>query len=702
MRLPRAVTGRMGRLPIGAWLARLEAARQPAASRPAALVLLRVDDYPHWSVPTDQFRRFQQLMSDEGVAFLLAATPFLASDPLSPVSEARPQEATEWDWLAEKVDREQVEVGLHGATHRTRQLEFHSEFHDMRPDEARAVIAQAWQFLSRTGCHPIAFVPPFNRFPPELWSALPDECRILCLGPESLLDVAPHPPVGIRRGRTVVLSLPPFYGRAAHILAALDRGDLLDRPGMVLPITLHWTWELDDDFVAVRRLAQRLAGRVGSWRSLEQSMAPDNSNAATHTPSASSGAIQRTGQPNDARPRRVVVFSRVTEGHGAGGMQRHLTWLLSWLRSTGEDVTVVTTRGGTLPADAGVHTIEIPGTRPGRYTRAWWRGTSRLASERVVRECDLVLSEDGGGWGAIDALRRLAHRPPIVMFRHGTTLLNLRQTLPPHGPRAVGSMALSLRDWFRHPRRLSRYVDLMLCISEPIAASARSEGAGPDTEIRVVPLGVDLRDFRPAADPGPVRAALGLSPELPTLLWVGRDVPGKRVELALDVFDRLLNRGVACQLALAVANPRGSTLAAVEGLRRRYGSRVQLFADADVTRIRSLEQAASVFLFSSVLAEAVPIVILEALASGVPVLATPTGSLPDLAVFRARPDWLVTPDGVDTWSDRAAAMMSGADAESARREARAIAESCYDLAVTARSTVEAIDQLADRWARAHA
>jgi hypothetical protein len=47
-------------------------------------------------------------------------------------------------------------------------------------------------------------------------------------------------------------------------------------------------------------------------------------------------------------------------------------------------------------------------------------------------------------------------------------------------------------------------------------------------------------------------------------------------------------------------------------------------------------------------------------------------------------------------------MMSGADAESARREARAIAESCYDLAVTARSTVEAIDQLADRWARAHA
>jgi len=429
-------------------------------------------------------------------------------------------------------------------------------------------------------------------------------------------------------------------------------------------------------------------------------MAPDNCHAENYARPAATGLIRPIPQPHDAKPRRLVVFSRVTEGHGAGGMQRHLTWLLRWLRTTGADLTVVTTRGGTLPADTGVRTIEIPGTRPGRYNRAWWRGTSRLVSERAVREWDLVLSEDGGAWAAIDGLRRLARRPPIVMFRHGTTLLNLRQTFPPHRLRAAGSMALSLREWLRHPRRLGRYVDLMLCVSERVAVSARSEGVGPDTEIRVVPLGVDLDDFRPAADPGPVRAALGLTPELPTLLWVGRDVPGKRVALAFEVFDRLLGRGVACQLALAVASPRGSTLAAVDGLRRRHGSRVQLFPDADVTRIRSLEQAASVLLFPSVLAEAVPIAILEALASGVPVLATPAGSLPELAVFRAHPDWLVTPDGLDTWSERAQAMMGGAGAESARREARAIAESCYDLAVTARCTVEAIDQLADRWARA--
>jgi glycosyltransferase involved in cell wall biosynthesis len=397
--------------------------------------------------------------------------------------------------------------------------------------------------------------------------------------------------------------------------------------------------------------------------------------------------------------RRLVVFSKVTEAHGAGGMQRHLTWLVRWLREAGADLTVVTTRGGTLPADVGVRTIEVPGTGPGRYSGPWWRGTRRLMREAGTDAWDIVLSEDGGAWGVIEELQPLARRPPIVMFRHGTTLINLRQTFPPRRLRAIGSMVLSLRDWLRHPRRLGRHVDLMICISERIAASARVEGAGPQTEIQVVPLGVDLAEFCPPVDQRGARAALGLTPEFPTLLWVGRDVPGKRVERAFEIFERLVGRGLACQLGLAVAGPRPGTIAAVEALRGRHGQRVQLFADADIARVRCLLQAGNVLLFPSVLAEGAPIAILEALASAVPVLATPSGSLRELAVFRARADWLVVPDGIDMWADRAAALMCGDGAESARREARAIAEAHYDLAATARRTVQAIDQLADRWAR---
>lgn len=258
------------RLPVGVWIARLDAARRAAQSQTTPVVLVRVDDYPHWSISTEQFRRFHQFMVAAGVHYLLAATPFLAANPLSPGSGPRPEDVSEWEWLACAVNRREVEIGLHGATHRTRRRGFHSEFDDMPLEEARVVVGQAWNALERRGCPPIAFVPTFDRLPPALWPALPEACKILCLGPESLRDVHPRPSVGTRNGRTVVFSLPPFYGRAKRILAALERGRWLERPGAVLPITLHWTWEVEDTFAAVAALARRIGPWTGSWQLLNR------------------------------------------------------------------------------------------------------------------------------------------------------------------------------------------------------------------------------------------------------------------------------------------------------------------------------------------------------------------------------------------------------------------------------------------------
>jgi hypothetical protein len=34
------------------------------------------------------------------------------------------------------------------------------------------------------------------------------------------------------------------------------------------PITLHWTWELEDDFAGVARLAGLVASRAARWETL--------------------------------------------------------------------------------------------------------------------------------------------------------------------------------------------------------------------------------------------------------------------------------------------------------------------------------------------------------------------------------------------------------------------------------------------------
>ena len=394
-------------------------------------------------------------------------------------------------------------------------------------------------------------------------------------------------------------------------------------------------------------------------------------------------------------PMRALVLSKVTEAHGAGGMQRHLTWLLGWLAETGMNLTLLTTRGGALAAPAGLQCVVMAGTSPSRYNRAWWSETRRFVREQPRDAWDVIVSEDGGAWGVVEELRHRPDRPPIAMFRHGTTLLNLRQTLPPWRIRALGSALLSLRDYWRYPRRLGRSVDLMIAPTERIAASARVEGAGLMTEIRVIPLGVDLARFHPAGDPGPSRRLLGLDPTLPTLSWVGRDVPGKRIELTLSLFEHLISRGTPVQLLLAIASPRPSTLARIAAARALHGNRVRAVLDATADQMPAIHNASSCQLFPSTLAEGVPFAILEGLACGVPVLAGNTPSLRDLEVFRARPDWIVRPDSLEAWRERVVAVLAEPPADS-RRGARALAEQHYDLRATALRSVQAIQELAAR------
>jgi glycosyltransferase involved in cell wall biosynthesis len=393
---------------------------------------------------------------------------------------------------------------------------------------------------------------------------------------------------------------------------------------------------------------------------------------------------------------RLVIFSKITESHGSGGLQRHLSWAVRWLADAGADITVVTTRGGTLPAYGGANrTVELPGTKPGRYNREWWRATRRFIRENG--QWDAILSEDGGAWGVVEELRRDPGRPPIGMFRHGTTLASLAHSFPPRRVRALGSTVLSFRDYMRHPRRLARHVDLMMAITEPVAASARREGAGPETDVRVIPLGVNLARYQPPDDQHIVRRALRLDPALPVLTWLGRDVPGKRADVALGVFDRMRARSIPCQMVLVVAQPQPATLARVAKLRKRHGGHVHTFVDAPEEQVRLVHRAGSLQLFPSVLAEGLPIVIMESLACGTPVLARPGSAFRGIDVFLERPDWIVPSDDYDDWVRSADRMLAPEGVEQQRRAARAIAEQYYDLDKTAQRTVAAIQELVERW-----
>jgi phosphatidylinositol alpha 1,6-mannosyltransferase len=143
-------------------------------------------------------------------------------------------------------------------------------------------------------------------------------------------------------------------------------------------------------------------------------------------------------------------------------------------------------------------------------------------------------------------------------------------------------------------------------------------------DVQVWGCGVDLTSFAPSRRSIALRAAYGIDDAV-VFLHVGRLAAEKGVDKIVHAFNRaraLLPAGAA-RLVIAGAGPEEPALRALAGpdvlflgILDRKRALPRLYASADV------------FLFSS-LTETLGLVVLEAMASGLPVIATPAGGVAD-------------------------------------------------------------------------
>jgi peptidoglycan/xylan/chitin deacetylase (PgdA/CDA1 family) len=235
--------------------------------------LVRVDEFPHAGAfdssgrfGTEAFKRFHVIFAEAGVPYLLAVTPRVSRDYLDPEQdEWRPLEDAEIVELQD-LKSDGVTFALHGLDHRTRHANprRHSELCGLGIIETEKRIDLALSILAELGIEAPVFVPPFNRFDASQYGLLAERFDVVCGGPESirLLGFRPTP---VWAGEAVYLpSYAPLYGRAATVLPGIEQ---MIEAGECLwaPITLHWGWELDDDFAALKQLCGRLAGVASDW-----------------------------------------------------------------------------------------------------------------------------------------------------------------------------------------------------------------------------------------------------------------------------------------------------------------------------------------------------------------------------------------------------------------------------------------------------
>ncbi len=180
----------------------------------------------------------------------------------------------------------------------------------------------------------------------------------------------------------------------------------------------------------------------------------------------------------------------------------------------------------------------------------------------------------------------------------------------------------------QHERWLWPLVHHLICNNQVLERLLINLYHIPPQRLTMIPNGVDTNFFKP---PLKSRTAENLK-----ILSIGRLVPDKNQETLIQAFKIVLRDHPGAELWLLGDGPRQSYLAQLIKQTLPAGRASLLPGQAD---IRPFLQQAGVFVLSSV-TEALPNVVLEAMAAGLPVVATDVGGVPE-AVMPGQTGWLV-------------------------------------------------------------
>ena len=137
--------------------------------------------------------------------------------------------------------------------------------------------------------------------------------------------------------------------------------------------------------------------------------------------------------------------------------------------------------------------------------------------------------------------------------------------------------------------------------------------------IHTIPNGIDLSQFKAAKNPGSFRSRLGLKPDAPILLSVGRVDPEKRLDFLIDAFAGMADQFPEAQLVFA---GDGSARKKLEehAAATKVKDRIHFLGMVNRAELPDLLHDATIFLSAST-TEVHPISVIEAIASGLPLVA---------------------------------------------------------------------------------
>jgi glycosyltransferase involved in cell wall biosynthesis len=319
-----------------------------------------------------------------------------------------------------------------------------------------------------------------------------------------------------------------------------------------------------------------------------------------------------------------VLHLRTVTGHGGGpektllNSQRFIgdgyTLQLAYIRPVGDDVYDLPQRAAQL----GVSFVDIPERGPLDFR------TVRRLSQLIKDSRPDILHAHDYKTNVLAVLLGKWHRLPVMTTVHGYV-----------------SQSKKLNLYYRIDRWALRRMDHIVVVSEDLLHRVKQWGI-PSTRCSLVENAIDVEQYIRHLPTAEAKCQLGISPRSLVIGAVGRLAAEKALDRLILAVDRLLRTGRNLELIIigeGAERPRLEALVA----RLDHGDSIRLLGYR--TDTINLYQAMDVLVLCS-LREAFPNVLLEALATEVPVVATPVAGVPQI-IQHEKNGLLVQPDNVD-------------------------------------------------------
>lgn len=272
-----------------------------------------------------------------------------------------------------------------------------------------------------------------------------------------------------------------------------------------------------------------------------------------------------------------------------------------------------------------------------------------LADDLVAHGCSVAVVAAPGFRSNFHAPRLESwfrrRRPDVVHAHSGVWLKTVRAARRANVPRVVHTLhgLLDYEPWYgpELKRWAARYTDRIAAVSEPLRDYLVQECRIQPHKVDVILNGVDTERFRPRSRTGALRGRLGIGDDALVVGVIARLAPVKNHRLLLEAFARVHGEIPQARLAMVGDGPLRPALEA--RVRDLELESTALFL-GEATDVAEIHPDLDLVVLPSK-AEGTSMSVLEAMASGVPVVASAVGGTPQL-LDHGRCGILVPPDDV--------------------------------------------------------